>query len=136
MELEQKKEMAYRFLKLGMPLYSAQILAEFTQEEMDDLEEDKSFQRQVSFVKQKEISRLLERIDSIIDMNTQKGVSTEIRWKLGKLDSAAFGEAAKFNANATDGKKKFNVVFEMSSDVNNDNVEEFVPNGTNEDKTI
>ena len=132
MELREKVDLIYRFIRLSMPLYSAEILAECTQEEIDILEKDKEFQRTVEWHRHNETKRLLETMDRVIDSNTSKGVSTELRWKLAHLDPTSYGDAsAKLALSAKDGNKKFNLTFEISSELDNDNIEEFVPDDTN-----
>ena len=112
MELRDKKLLAERFIKLGMDKYKSLLAAECTQEEIDVLEDDKEFTNRIEWLQAKEVSVLLEKLQTVIEINKPRGISTEIRWLLGKLDAPRFGEGIKLNA--TSDKKKFVITFETS----------------------
>ena len=127
MELRDKKLLAERFIKLGMDKYKSLLAAECTQEEIDILEEDKEFTNRIEWLQAKEVSVLLEKLQTVIEINKPRGISTEIRWLLGKLDAPRFGEGIKLNA--TSDKKKFVITFETGGVTDDSNVEEFKPVG-------
>ena len=133
MELKDKKNLTERFLRLGMDSYSSMIAAECTQDEIDMLNDDKDFMSRVMWVQKKEVSNLLERLQSVMTINQGRGISTEIRWLLGKMDSSRFGEGLKLNG-ASD-KKKFTITFETAGDTDDSNVEEFKPVGESDGGT-
>jgi hypothetical protein len=121
MELKDKKILAERFIKLGMGKYDSMIAAEFTQDEIDIMDKDESFTHRMEFLQKREISKLLQDVDDIINLNKGKGISTEIRWKLAKLDPVRFGEGIKLNGSSD--KKKFVITFETVENTDDSNVE-------------
>jgi tRNA U34 5-carboxymethylaminomethyl modifying enzyme MnmG/GidA len=123
MELRDKKEAIYRFVRLSMPLYAAQICAECTPEEIELLNKDEDFIKRINWNKQNEVRRLLERMDTILDKNSSKGISKELIWKLGKLDPKTYGDNSKVTLSNEEGEKKFNLVFEISNNTDDSNVE-------------
>lgn len=140
MELRDKKILAERFIKLGMSKFDSMIAAECTQQDIDILDKDEEFSHRLDFLQKKEESELLKDIDDIIKFNKGKGISTEIRWKLGKLDPVRFGEGLKLNGSSD--KKKFIITFETVKDEDEDdsNIEIYngEPNsdGGDEDTTL
>ena len=135
MELRDKKSLAERFIRLGMDVRSSLIACEATEDEIDLLLEDKQFMDKVAFIQAREVSVLLEKLDNVIAQNVPRGISTEIRWKLGKVDAGRFGEG--FKGIGTGDKKKFMITFETMGATEDDNVEEFVPvaEGASDDRS-
>lgn len=138
MELRDKKMLAERFIKLGMSKYDSLVAAECTQAEIDELDKDEVFTHRMDFLQKKEVAKLLEDIDDVIKINKGKGISTEIRWKLGKISPERFGDGLKLNG-ASD-KKKFIITFESVENTDDTNVEinngESDSDGGDEDTTL
>ena len=86
MELYQKKEHIYRCVTLGMDLYSAYLLAECTDAEIDLLNDDPDFQRRIAIKQKLEERNLLERFDTGMGIAVQKGNVNPVIWKLGILN--------------------------------------------------
>lgn len=82
-----KKDLILNCVALGMDLKQAYYAVELTQEEMDELDNDPLFQRKAMAKKAILERDLLRKLDDVIDMNTKKGNSKELRFKLGATNS-------------------------------------------------
>jgi tRNA U34 5-carboxymethylaminomethyl modifying enzyme MnmG/GidA len=93
MDIESKKKEVYRLIRLNMKREEAELLADCTLEEQVALAADETYLARCSFYLLYEEKRLMEALDRIIEENEAKGVSTEIRWKLEKLNPAKYGKS-------------------------------------------
>jgi hypothetical protein len=93
MTLKQKTDYVMRYVRLGMDTYSAMIVAEFTEEEIEAVEEDKRFQALMALQGKLEEKALLESFDAIMLKTIENGDSRDVRWKLGKLNPERYGDS-------------------------------------------
>ena len=91
MDIQGKREQVYRLVKLGMDVYESQLLAGCSASEISEMSSDPVFKAQCGFYNLLEEKELLEQIDDIILSNAEKGISTEIRWKLGVINPRKYG---------------------------------------------
>ena len=94
MDMETKKDIVKRCVTLGMDLYSSMIVAEMTDVEIAQLEEDEDFKRRMMVHQKIHEKDLLEHINTCISANVRYGNSTEVRWLLSKLNPKRFGNGA------------------------------------------
>jgi hypothetical protein len=123
MELSQKRNLAERFIKLGMDVYSSLIASDCTASEIEALQADETFTRKCDFWQKQEVANCLELVDKAMAINIPRGISVEARWKLSKIDKGRFGDGIS-GVGAGD-KKKFTITFETAGDSNDDNMEVF-----------
>jgi hypothetical protein len=76
---------------LGMPVYSAMLLAELTDEQIDFLDKDPDFNARIRFDKARKVQTTLQNVQRAETININSGVSVESRWLLSKLDRKNFG---------------------------------------------
>jgi DNA replication initiation complex subunit (GINS family) len=95
MTLEDKKKHIYRLVKLGMDRAECELLAECSLEEQTELEKDAYYLAHCAIQRLLEEKDLLERLEDIIEMNTVEGKSTEVRWKLEKINNARWGNVVR-----------------------------------------
>lgn len=93
MTFEDKKAQVYRLVKLGMDREEAELLSEFTLEEQERLDTDAFYLSRCKLQRLIEERDLLESLDDIANDNAIKGVSTEIRWKLERMNPARWGKS-------------------------------------------
>jgi len=87
MDAGRKEDLILNCVALGMELKQAYYAVELTQEEMDNFDNDEIFQRRAQAKKACLERDLLRKLDEVIDMNTKKGNSKELRFKLGATNS-------------------------------------------------
>ena len=122
MELKSKLYAAEQFIRLGMDVYKSLIAAECTVDEIEALmAEGSDFMKKAEWLQAKQVAELLEDVKKAKEINIPRGVSTEARWLLGKVDSTRFGEGIKLNA--TSDKKKFSITFAVENNEDDSNVE-------------
>lgn len=122
MELKSKLYAAEQFLRLGMDVYKSLLAAECTADEIEELmAENSDFMKKAEWVQAKQVADLLEDVKKAKDINIPRGISTEARWLLGKVDSTRFGEGIKLNG--TSDKKKFSITFAVENSEDDSNVE-------------
>ena len=122
MELKSKLYIAEQFLRLGMDVYKSLVAAECTSDEIDTLmAEGSDFMHKAEWVQAKQVAELLEDVKKAKDINIPRGISTEARWLLGKVDSTRFGDGIKLNG--TSDKKKFSITFAVENNDDDSNVE-------------
>lgn len=92
MTIEEKKIQVCRLLRLGMGQDEAELLAEFTLEEQEALIVDASYQNRCRVQKFIEERSLLIKLDDIIEQNALVGKSSEIRWKLERMNPSRWGK--------------------------------------------
>jgi len=122
MELKSKLYAAEQFIRLGMDVYKSLIAAECTADEIEELmAENSDFMKKAEWVQAKQVAELLEDVHKAKAVNIPRGISTEARWLLGKVDVARFGDGIKLNA--TGDKKKFSITFAVENNDDDSNVE-------------
>ena len=122
MELKSKLYAAEQFLRLGMDVYKSLIAAECTSDEIDTLMAEKSdFMVKAEWIQAKQVAELLEDVKKAKEINIPRGISTEARWLLGKVDATRFGEGIKLNG--TSDKKKFSITFAVENNEDDSNIE-------------
>jgi hypothetical protein len=89
--MQEKFEHMKRALRLGMSAESAMIVAGITSEEAKELEDNKEFRAKCEFIRVAHEQSLLERMSSIMDLNTETGNSTEVRWMLERINPKRWG---------------------------------------------
>lgn len=99
MHLDEKKAQVYRLVKLGMSRAEAELLAEISLEEQELLDADPMYVRRCELQRLIEERDLLVHLDDIAEDNAIKGVSTEIRWKLERLNPARWGKSLAVSSN-------------------------------------
>jgi len=95
MTLEDKKNYVKRYIRLGMDRASAMMVAELTFEEMEELDKDEVFNRQLDFQAKLEEKALLEKFDTAMNATVAAYDTKDVRWKLSKLNPARWGEGQK-----------------------------------------
>lgn len=94
MAVAEKQAAILNCIGVGLSYSQAEILAECTAEEAEELAADSAFQARVKF-KQESLKRtLLQRIMDASALNAAVGSTTETRWLLSKLDKERFGDGA------------------------------------------
>lgn len=83
--MSSKRDLVLNCVSLGMDLQRAYYAAELTPDEMDELEKDEAFQRTAKAKEAIAEMKLLQSLDSVIEMNLRKGNSKELRYKLGAI---------------------------------------------------
>lgn len=91
MKLDEKKDHILRCVRLGMDLFSAALIAECTDEELDVLEQDPVFQRRIKIETAIEEERLLNKHNAAIEEAVVRGKANPIQWKLEKLNPRRWG---------------------------------------------
>jgi hypothetical protein len=95
MTLDDKKKQVYRLVKLGMDRAECELLAECTLEEQAALDKDQYYLAHCSMQRLLEERDLLTKLDGIIEDNALIGKSSEIRWKLEKINNARWGNVVR-----------------------------------------
>lgn len=91
MTLDDRKDHVLRFVKLGLDLYSSMLLSECTDEEIESLENDKSFLRDVEICNIIAEKELLEKYDIAMEIASSRGNTNPIQWRLSKLNPDRWG---------------------------------------------
>ena len=91
MNLVEKKEHILRCTRLGMDFFSAALIAECTEKELNVLDNDESFQRRLLIEHAIEEERLLEKHNSAMTLAADRGSATSIQWKLERLNPRRWG---------------------------------------------
>lgn len=97
MTLDDKKSQVYRLVRLGMGREEAELLAEFTIQEQEALDSDAAYLARVNIQKVIEERDLLVKLDDIIEQNTMRGTSSEIRWKLERINPQKWGKSVSID---------------------------------------
>lgn len=86
MKKEDIRLYVLNLVRTGLSVDKALLLAEVEDMEAERIKNDPLFARQV----QRELARgeaqLLDRLEAIIEANSEKGISTEVRWKLERIN--------------------------------------------------
>lgn len=91
MDLNSKKENILRCVKLGMHFYQAALVAECSEEEIEEIERDELFKRKVSSHHAFEEYRLLQKHNTAIEEAVLRGNAAAIQWKLERLNPERWG---------------------------------------------
>lgn len=100
MAIEERKASILNCVALGLSYAQAEVLAECSVEEMEQLSKDEAFQARVRFKAESLKRTLLERILGAVDQNAAYGTTTEARWLLEKLDKERFGNGKSAESDA------------------------------------
>jgi len=91
MQLKERKEHILRLIKLGMELYKASLVAGCSEEEIEQLENDKVFKLKIEAYKAISEKELLDRLEDAMDIAVDRGNSSAIQWKLERLNPKKWG---------------------------------------------
>ncbi len=95
MTFESKKEHILRCVKLGMDLLQAELVAECSLSEIDQLDEDKKFLRQIKFHYAISEFQLLEKHDRAMHNQLTEGKTGAAQWKLERMNPKRWGKDDK-----------------------------------------
>lgn len=102
MALEDRKATILNCVGLGLSYAQAEVLAECSTDEMEQLSKDEAFQARVRYKTESLKRVLLERVLNASEMNAAYGTTTEARWLLEKLDKERFGSGKSTEAPSPD----------------------------------
>lgn len=83
---DEKRSLILRCVKLGMEWYRAALIAELTDEELEELENDTVFLRKVKSHEALEEMRLLEKHEDAMIEGVAKGNASAVQWKLERIN--------------------------------------------------
>lgn len=86
MEIEQKKKHIIRCIKLGMDLNSSMIVSQCTNDEMELLESDEGFIREIKFRQHLMEAELLDKHRLGRNLAVTKGNTKPIEWMLERVN--------------------------------------------------
>lgn len=86
MSLETKKEYILQCMDLGMDFLKACLCSDCTEEEIETLENDSSFQRDIDIKIAISEKNLLRKHNTALEIAKTKGNATPIQWRLSKLN--------------------------------------------------
>ena len=92
MDIEGKKNHILRCVKLGMELLQAELVAECSVEDIEKIEEDKSFLRQVKNYFAYAEFDLLERHEKAMNNQLVEGKTAAAQWKLERINPRRWGK--------------------------------------------
>ena len=95
MSFEEKKALVLSCTRLGMDLFSSALLAECTEDEVNQLDNDRDFQRRMGIETAIEEKRLLDKHNSAMTLAADRGNAGPIQWKLEKLNPRRWGSKDK-----------------------------------------
>lgn len=85
MKFDEKKQLIYECVRLGMDLYESTLLAECTDEEAKELNNDITFQKRVAYNELVKERDLLQMHDEAIRIAIDKGDAKGVQWRLERL---------------------------------------------------
>lgn len=91
MEYHDKKRFVLEYIRLGVDFYDAAVAHGCTDAEVEGMSMDPEFERAVRMAKVEGEANLLRRLNDVMDFNSTRGVSVEIRWLLEKLFASKYG---------------------------------------------
>lgn len=91
MNIEGKKNHILRCVKLGMELFQAELVAECSVEDIEKIEEDKSFLREVKNYFAYAEFALLEKHNNAMELQLIEGRTTAAQWKLERMNPRRWG---------------------------------------------
>jgi hypothetical protein len=89
--IDSKLDTVIRLVQTGMDRYRSMLLAELTDEEIALYEKDTAFATKLDFAELRMERDLLDKLDMIVDINTERGISTEVRFLLSKINPDRWG---------------------------------------------
>jgi len=92
MTLETKKKIIYNTIKTGMELKRAFLLAECSDEDIEQIESDEEFMTKIDKYQVYAERKMLELHAKACQIAATKGNTTGMQWKLGKLNPDRWGE--------------------------------------------
>ena len=92
MTLVNKKEHILRCIQLGMELFKAELVAECTEEEMDEIANDEHFAEIVEQYQAIHEYDLLTKHQTAMDIQISTGRSGAVQWKLEKINPGRWGK--------------------------------------------
>jgi len=101
LKFEEKKQLIHEFIRLGIDKYEAVLLAECTDDEIEELNNDVTFNKRVEFNRARKEADLLEMHDEAIRIAVDKGDSKPIQWRLEVLKPDKYSKTVnkKIDAN-------------------------------------
>jgi len=91
MTFQNKKEQIFRFFRLGIEIYRAEILAGCTEEEIELLDKDAHFQQRLKEYEILEEYELLEKHQDGMDIALERGNTSAAQWKLERINPNKWG---------------------------------------------
>jgi len=91
MTFQAKKEQIFRFFRLGIEIYQAEILAGCSVEEIELLDNDEHFKLQLQEEEILEEYELLEKHQDGMNIALKRGNTSAVQWKLEKLNPNKWG---------------------------------------------
>jgi hypothetical protein len=91
-ELSEKKEHILRCIQLGMDVYSSQIIAQCTEDEVEKLKDDEEFNNKILFYQKLQERDLLKQHGEAALIAGLKGSTHAFEWILEKLNPERFGK--------------------------------------------
>lgn len=84
--MESKRAVVLELSRLGMDFDRAVIIAECTLPEIEEMQNDAQYMARISFSAAVLERDLLKKMETIVDMNSAVGQSTEVRWLLERIN--------------------------------------------------
>lgn len=109
MELVDKKEHILRCIDLGLSFFKSCLCAECTEEEIEILEKDTQFQKNIEIKKSISEYNLLRKHDTALEVAKMKGNATPIQWRLSILDPGKYGDRLSLDAREKVDLVKFDI---------------------------
>ncbi len=101
MSLNEKRDRIIQCVKLGMEWLRAALVAECTEEEIDELENDANFMHKIQVNDAIEEVRLLEKHNDAISEAVVRGSATAVQWKLEHINPGRWGSKELYGLAAT-----------------------------------
>jgi hypothetical protein len=92
MDIQAKAESVMRCVRLGMALEEAYLLAECSLEEQDSLGRDEAFLYRVQVQRSIQERDLLQKLNTIIELNASMGKGEDLRWLLSRINRKRYGD--------------------------------------------
>ena len=90
-----KRSLILNCIRLGMDFYTSALSASCSNEEIEELENDETFQRTIEINKAIMEKDLLEDHEKIIDDCVDKGIAAPLQWKLERINPSQWGSRTK-----------------------------------------
>lgn len=100
MDIDSKKEHIMRCIDLGMDFFKSCLSSGCTDEEIEKLELDESFQKQVEIKYSLAEYNLLMKHNTALEVAKMKGNATPIQWRLDKLNPKKYGNKTSLDVNS------------------------------------
>jgi len=83
--------MILNYINLGMEINKAYILSEITKEDIEELDKDEDFQKDIEVTEIILEKDLLERHNTAMEIAVNKGNANAVQWKLEKINPDRWG---------------------------------------------